>query len=773
MMTKRPLFIGIFLMLLLTLAAYSNHFNNSFHFDDFHTIVNNANIRSLKNIPRFFADGSTSSVLPQNQAYRPVVVTSLAIDYWLAGDYFSSYFQTSTFVLFLLQGIMMVFIFLKIFNQARNTTINIYLSLIAVTWYMLHPANAETVNYIIARTDVQSTVFVLLAFVLYIFSPFCRKTFVYLIAVAIGALCKTTAVMFAPLLFFYVLLFEAGLSLADLFNKSHFKQVKAVFIKTLPAFICCIGLYVFTGIMTPKSWEPGGSSPLQYLITQPFVIFHYFGQFFLPTGLSADTDWRLLPSIWDIRFFAGCFFILVMIVMAFYTSKKQESRPVSYGIIWFFLALIPTSSIIPLGEVLNDHRMYFPFIGLVMSVAWAIGLLISKYCSHIKKPVLILPVLLLLATYAYGTWQRNKVWHTDDSLWHDVTIKSPQNSRGLMNYGLAKMNGGDYATAEAYIRKAINIAPEYSFLYTNLGIVKENEGNLKRADEYYQAGIELGNTYPDPYTFYAKFLIKQCRYNEARPLLLTAIKLSPLYVEPRLLLMNIYSMNSDWDKLKVLAQQTLEFSPQNQNVLNYLEAAKKKTNELDIEDEKIRQAPSAIKYADLSQANYQARRYNECVITAKEAINLNSQYAEAYNNMGAAYLKLQQYNNAVTALKQALALKPGLEWAQNNLIDAEEDIETKGIKNSGLTTIDFINLSLYYFNSRRYANCITACNNALAVNPAYDLAYNNICAAYNQLGQWDKAIAAAKKGLAINPNNQILKNNMAEAVKGLQQRKTK
>src|SRR6266550_6507658 len=35
----------------------------------------------------------------------------------------------------------------------------------------------------------------------------------------------------------------------------------------------------------------------------------------------------------------------------------------------------------------------------------------------------------------YATFQRNKVWNTEETLWRDVTIKSPRNPRGLMNYG--------------------------------------------------------------------------------------------------------------------------------------------------------------------------------------------------------------------------------------------------------------------------------------------------------------------------------------------------
>ncbi|MDF2433870.1 MAG: hypothetical protein JWP44_3501, partial [Mucilaginibacter sp.] len=384
-------------MMLITLVTYLNHFNNTLHFDDFHTILNNANIRSLKNIPRFFTDGSTMSILPQNQAYRPVAVTSLALDYWLAGGNYPSYFQTSTFILFLIQGGLMVLLFNKMFDLSLKDNRNSYIALIAVIWYMLHPANAETVNYIIARADVQSTLFVLLGFILYIFSPFCRKTFLYLPVVGIGILSKVPAVMFAPLLFFYVLMFETGLSLNDLFKSSRFKQVWAVLLKTLPAFIFCGLMYLLVDRLTPKTWEPGGTDPWQYLITQPFVILHYFYEFFLPTGLSADTDWKILPSVWDIRFFAGCIFILLMLIAAFYTAKRQVTRPISFGIIWFFLTLLPTSSIIPLAEVLNDHRMYFPFVGLVMSVTWSAALLLSRYYIDIKKPVIIIPGLVLLS----------------------------------------------------------------------------------------------------------------------------------------------------------------------------------------------------------------------------------------------------------------------------------------------------------------------------------------------------------------------------------------
>src|SRR5207247_11282922 len=94
--------------------AYSNHFGNSFHFDDSHTIVENSYIRDLHYLPLFFTDTRTFSSLPANRSYRPLVTASLAIDYALAHGLNSIYFQASTFFWFLVQLLLMYALFRKV-----------------------------------------------------------------------------------------------------------------------------------------------------------------------------------------------------------------------------------------------------------------------------------------------------------------------------------------------------------------------------------------------------------------------------------------------------------------------------------------------------------------------------------------------------------------------------------------------------------------------------------------------------------------------------------
>ncbi len=773
-MKKRPLLLCAILLLLAVTAVYSNHFHNGFHFDDDHSVVDNPYIRDLKNVPLFFKDGTTSSILPQNQAYRPIVTTSLALDYKMGNGYDLFYFHLSTYILFIVQGLLMLLFFQKLLSFSSENKYTAYVALFATAWYMLHPAIAETVNYIIARSDVQSTLAVVAGFVLYLYSPFCKKTFIYLIPVGIGALAKPPAVMFAPLFFVYILLFEEKLSLVDIFKRAHFKQLWNGVLRSLPAFIFCGVMYLLISRLTPKTWEPGGTSPLQYLITQPYVILHYFVTFFWPTGLSADSDWSVLASISDARFFIGCVFILAMLGIAVYTSKKTLLRPISFGILWFFLALIPTSSIIPLGEVLNDHRMFFPFVGLVISVSWALWLLVSTLVGNIalltakQKVIILLPVLLLLCTCAYGTWKRNEVWHTEESLWYNVTLKSPKNGRGLMNYGIIKLDSGQYPEAEKYFNKAMNLLPTYSFIYVNMGVLKEKTGDYAAAENYYLQGITLGNSYSSHFFIYGQFLYRQARLIEAEVMLQKAIGLSNSYMPPRLLLMKTYAVLSQWDQLKNIAASTLKFAPDNAEAIAALQECAQKKTSAEIEADKVKLAPTAEKYLTLSLDYYLEGKYEQSIAAARESLKLKPSYAEANNNIGCAYNALDQFDKSIEAFKMAIALQPGYQLAKNNLRLSEsgKHISDDLMSAKTYTAEDYLTQSLNFINHKQYELGIAACISALIINPNYDLAYNNLCFAYIKLGRWDDAIMLGEKGLKINPDNERLKNNLEQAKAG-------
>jgi hypothetical protein len=247
--------------------------------------------------------------------------------------------------------------------------------------------------------------------------------------------------------------------------------------------------------MTPGSFSGGASSKVSYVITQPWIWLSYIKSFILPTELSADTDrgyvaWHSLEGILG---FVGIGLIVWLICR--YLSLKYRGNwfpytipfYVIFGLIWFLVTVLPTS-IFPLAEVTNDHRMFVPLIGLAMT---GVGLLsMIRYEAKFKWWGRV-ALAIVLVVMCIGVWNRNKVWSTEESLWADVTIKSPRNGRGWMNYGLTFMKRGQYQVAERMFYMAYPLTPNYWALETNMGILAGAMGKDQVAMDHFNKALVL------------------------------------------------------------------------------------------------------------------------------------------------------------------------------------------------------------------------------------------------------------------------------------------
>jgi protein O-mannosyl-transferase len=761
------------ILLALTIAAYANSFHNSFHFDDSHTIVNNLYLRNIANLPLFFRDGTTSSSLPTNQSYRPVVTASLALDYWLGGGLDDTlYFHLSMFALFLLQGGLMYLLYLKLFGAAGRGGFAALAALLGAGAYLLHPANAETINYIISRSDSYSTLCILLALVLYLYAPSCRRWQLYLAPLALGILTKPIAGIFPFLLLGYLFLFEEKGSLTGLFSRQGGASLLAALKKGAPALLCTAGMLAFVKRMDPPSWVAGGASRFEYLITQPYVILKYFLSFFLPLSLSADTDLTPFTSVEDPRFGYGVLFLGALLLTCILTSRYERLRPVSFGLGWFLVTLVPTS-LIPLAEVMNDHRVFLPYVGLMMASAWSLSLLVESARQRFPRsrsvPALSLSVLaLLLVAGCYGTRQRCAVWSSEETLWRDVSEKSPQNGRGLMNYGLALMGKGDYVGAERYFLRALELTPNYWTLHTNMGVLCAATGRYQPAEAYFKEGIALQPRVPDPYFFYARFLKARERYPEAIANLGKCLQLSPAFLEGRYLLIGSYLSLGQLDRAAASAEETLRLVPGDARATALLENLRSGKSQAEIVAAAESSPGSAEYFLNLSLGHYRERAYAQCVAAAQRALELHPGWDLAYNNICSAYLALGNWDGAVAAGSQAVRCNPANTLAAANLARARARGRLPVALAStnpaaGRTAQELLDLSLSFYQAKEYRKSIEAAQLALARKPDYDAAFNNICAACNALGQWDKAIAAGEKALRLNPSSQLARNNLAWA----------
>lgn len=769
---KNPFFIFFALILFAVIfLVYSNHFENELHFDDVHTIQNNTAIQEI-NLKMFFSDGTSFSSLPSNQSYRPYITSENAIDYKLGKGLDTRVFHIHIFITFLIVCFLLCVFVKQILDKIHFSNYNQFYGLLVAAIFGLLCANAETVNYIIQRAEIVAGLYILAGFVAFLKGGVWRSNYLYLLFPFIGFFAKEMAFVFSPLLLLYVLIFEENTDLLHFYKVEELRKCLRSFYKIMPSFLMTVLFYIFYLKMLPESFSTGGLDRFKYLITQPMVMCHYILTYFVPYSLSADTDWRVYDSLMDYRVITGVLLVLLLVYRALKASSNEDTKLFSFGILWFFISLLPTSSFIAFSEVLNDHRCFIPYMGLTIAFVFGTKYLLESVLgiaiNHKKNWISILIIItLFLGVNAYGVQERNKVWRSELSLWKDVTIKSPNNGRGLMNYGLQLMAKGDYKNAEVYFNRALILNPDYSNLYINLGILKSALRQNDTAEMFYKKSLTCTTANHVSYFYYAKFLSDQGRNEEAIEKLRVALKIFKRYEEGRNLLLNVYHKLGDWANLKILALEILKSEPTDVTAKRYLVIATEKKTIIASLEEEINTAPTPEKYLNLSLKYFLVKDYQGCIKAANKAITLRNNYAEAYNNLGIAYVNLKEYDKGVTAYKKAIQINPDYELAKNNLLyvlNLKKDVGLQSLTNQKKELLDkYINQSLVFYNQKRFDKCIEAAKKANVISPSV-IAYNNICSAYNELKQYHNAVKACNAALKLDSDYKLAKGNLALAL---------
>lgn len=390
-----------------------------------------------------------------------------------------------------------------------------------------------------------------------------------------------------------------------------------------PRLVDALGWWTVT--RTPPTLVTGAADRTAYLLTQPFVALRYFGSFLAPIGLSADSDWPLVSGPTDPMVIAGAAFVMTVLWAIWRLRDREPGRFIAFGLAWFVLALLPTS-LTPLAEVANDHRMFFPFVGLSLAVATAGAWLLARLVAPVRlRTVAPLVVGLVLVVGAVGVRARNEVWRADETLWRDVTEKGPRNGRGWMNYGVTIMARGDFAAATAAFDRAAPLTPNYSLLFINRGVTYASLSRQVEAEQAFVRAIAIAPADWRSHTFYARWLAGAGRRAEALAHAQLAAELNP--ADP---------MGSALVAENARLDGTPEF------------------------------------FLARSLAEHQMSRYRASLASAERAIAQRPDYAEAFNNVAAAHLALGEWDEAIKAAEVAVRLNPRLQIAQNNLAWARQ-----------------------------------------------------------------------------------------------------
>jgi len=220
---------------------------------------------------------------------------------------------------------------------------------------------------------------------------------------------------------------------------------------------------------------PGGISPMHYLLTQFRVMLTYIRLVFIPIGQNLDYDYPIFKNIFEVPVFLSFLFLISILFGAKRLFSKY--RLVSFSIFWFFLTLLPESSFLPLKDVIYEHRLYLPLVGYSIFLVSGMYYLFGK--NSIKMMVIVLTGIIICNSVL--TYQRNKVWRDDITLWNDVIGKSPHKARPYINRGIIYSKQGHLDQAMADLNKGIAMDPNCSEAYSVRGFIYEKQGKLIRA----------------------------------------------------------------------------------------------------------------------------------------------------------------------------------------------------------------------------------------------------------------------------------------------------
>lgn len=252
--------------------------------------------------------------------------------------------------------------------------------------------------------------------------------------------------------------------------------------RALRALLLASPLLVLAGVSAAHHFRtfdanPGGGAgfeatslgPGSYFLSQLRVQWLYLRLLAWPRGLTFDRSFPPSQGV-DAAVAAAAAGVLALVALAgflwFRAERAREPRPAerlaAFGILFWFVALSPTSSFVPVLDLAVEHRVYLACLGPFLAVVVAADALLFRLLPRPRAAAAgaALGSLALLAL-SLGLAARARTWSTAEGIYGEAASATPPSARAFVNLGQARERAGDLAGAEAayerawaYVRKA-------------------------------------------------------------------------------------------------------------------------------------------------------------------------------------------------------------------------------------------------------------------------------------------------------------------------------
>jgi tetratricopeptide (TPR) repeat protein len=445
------------IIIIVTTIAYWNSFDVPFQFDDHHAIRDNPGIRDLSDLNRVF------NSFPQ----RPVAQLTFALNYHFHELDVWGYHLVNL-IIHIINALLVFWLVLQILNrlkgQKRISLQDPEILFVAFSTGLLfavHPVQTQAVTYIVQRMASLATLFYLLAVNCFLKgrSLIQKRKFAWIwfvlsgLSGLLGLFTKQIVFTFPIMILMleWVLYDDIGS-----FLKKH--QKKAIIISVIfLLFLLILPLIYkldFSNVFKTIPPEQGHTytlTPYNYFLTQLRVHITYLRLIFLPINQHLDYDYPISESLFEWKVILSGLFLLTLFILAIRYRKKY---PVfSIGILWYFIASAVESSIIPIPNVIFEHRLYLPIFGIILIV-------IIIFYTKLKRILIIL--IITTAILSYLTHNRNIIWQSENKLWEESYLLSPNKARPNNNYAAITIMDNKILESYLLFKTSLKINPNYS-----------------------------------------------------------------------------------------------------------------------------------------------------------------------------------------------------------------------------------------------------------------------------------------------------------------------
>jgi protein O-mannosyl-transferase len=534
---------NIALLWVLVLAAYSNSFDAGFVYDNESAIVEDARVHeaNLHNAHRILTEGYWVNQ-PTADLYRPVTTLSYLLNYAILGNGTTpAGYHWVNLILHAANVSLVYALGISIFGAPA-------LGLALAAIWGLHPLLTEGVTNIVGRADLLAAFGILMGLLSHIRATAgagWRKAgwlIALVLAQTIALFSKENGVVLPALMLSY-----------DLIWTPHFSW-RAVWRRILPYAVLALPFIAFFVLRSQLHMHlevPFHKNPL---VAAPFwaariTAFEVIGRllwlFIWPARLSADYSYNSVPLFkrplagWE-DFQAPIVLALCVAGIALAFRLRRENKPVCFFVLFFFIALAPTSNLfILIGSAMSERFMYLPAIGLTGCALGLIWALVGT--QHVLRRYLWAAAGLVCLALGARTYARNFDWHDEATLWRSVTDVNPDDALAHVNLGNALLEiPGRVPDAAAEYQRALRIYPNYAEAHNNLGAILLQSGHPTEAVAEYQAAVRLDPDYPDAHSNLGGALSRiPGRLPEASAELETAVRLDPENARRRAALGNV------------------------------------------------------------------------------------------------------------------------------------------------------------------------------------------------------------------------------------------